>query len=57
MGSVFDVQVGEARRLIEAAGQSFEYQSFPDKGHFLHAEDPTLYATTLRQWVNNLPEV
>ena len=54
MGSVSDVQVEEARRLIRAAGQSFEYHSFPEKGHFLHAEDPKLYADTLRQWANRL---
>ena len=54
MGSVSDVQIQEVRRLIEAAGQSFEYHSFPDKGHFLHAEDPELYAETLRQWANGL---
>ena len=54
MGSVSDVQVTEARRLIEAAGQSFEYHSFPDKGHSLHGEDPTLYTATLRTWAKRL---
>lgn len=55
MGSISDIQVGEARRLIEAAGKPFEYHSFPDKGHFLHAEDAELYTTTLRTWATRLP--
>jgi len=54
MGSLSDVQVEEVRRLIEAAGQTFEYHSFPDRGHFLHAEDPVLYATTLRTSANHV---
>jgi pimeloyl-ACP methyl ester carboxylesterase len=54
MGALSDVQVEEVRRLIEAAGQPFEYHSLPDRGHFLHAEDPALYATTLRTWANHM---
>jgi hypothetical protein len=44
---VSDPQVDQARRLIEAAGQRFEYHSFPEVGHFLHVENPALYAAHL----------
>jgi pimeloyl-ACP methyl ester carboxylesterase len=54
MGSVSDLQVDRARRLIEAAGQRFEYHSFPQVGHFLHAENPALYLATLLQWTKSL---
>ena len=54
MGSISDVQVEEARRLVEVTGHSFEYHSFPDKGHLLHAEDPVLYTETLRTWTESL---
>ena len=54
MGSVSDLQVDQARRLIEAAGQRFEYHSFPEVGHFLHAENPALYLATLLPWTKSL---
>jgi pimeloyl-ACP methyl ester carboxylesterase len=54
MGAVSDLQVDQARRLIEAAGQRFEYHSFPEVGHFLHAENPALYAATLLPWTKTL---
>ncbi|HYY28022.1 MAG TPA: alpha/beta hydrolase [Chthoniobacterales bacterium] len=54
MGSVSDLQVDRARRLIEAAGQRFEYHSFPEVGHFLHAENPALYLATLLPWTKSL---
>ena len=54
VGAISDVQVEEVRRLIEATGQPFTYHSFPDKGHFLHAEDPDRYAATLRIWAERL---
>ncbi len=55
MGAVSDQQVNEARRLIEGAGQRFEYRSFPEMGHSLHGQDPALYAATLRAWTQSLP--
>ncbi len=57
MGAVSDHQVAEARKLIEAAGQTFTYQSFPEMGHMMHHQDPALYATTLTTWVGSLPTV
>jgi pimeloyl-ACP methyl ester carboxylesterase len=57
MGAVSDQQVSEARRLIEAAGQRFEYHSFPEMGHSMHGQDPTLYAATFREWARSLASV
>jgi pimeloyl-ACP methyl ester carboxylesterase len=54
MGAVSDLQVDQARRLIETAGQRFEYHSYPEAGHFLHAENPALYADTLLAWTKTL---
>ena len=53
-GAVADVQVAYARKLIEAAGQPFDYRSFPQMGHSLHGQDPKLYADTLREWALGL---
>lgn len=57
MGAVSDLQVDQARNLIEAAGQRFEYHSFPEVGHFLHAENPALYVDTLLQWTKTLKPI
>jgi len=54
IGAVSDLQVDQARRLIEAAGQRFEYHSYPEAGHFLHAENPALYADTVLAWTKTL---
>lgn len=43
-GGVFDVHLACARKLIEAAGQRFEYRSLWQMGHSLHGQDPALYA-------------
>ena len=34
-----------------AAGQRFDYRSFPEMGHAMHRIDPKLYATTVRDWL------
>jgi len=57
MGSVSDLQVDQARRLIEAAGQRFEYHSYPEASHFLHAENPALYVATLLAWTKTLEPI
>ena len=54
MGAVSDLQVEQARRLIEVAGQRFEYHSFPEAGHFLHEINPALYVATLLPWTKTL---
>jgi pimeloyl-ACP methyl ester carboxylesterase len=55
MGAASDLQVGRARRLIEAAGQPFVYRSFPQMGHPMHQLDPALYVATLKEWAKALP--
>ncbi len=54
MGAVSDQQVAEARKLIEANGQSFEYHSFPKMGHMMHRQDPELYVNTFHPWAQKL---
>src|SRR5260370_29135848 len=39
MGAVSDQQINEVRRLIESAGQTFEYHSLPKMGHAMHRID------------------
>jgi hypothetical protein len=50
MGAISHVQVAKVRELVEAAGQPFDYRSFPQMGHAMHAQDPPLFATTLTEW-------
>jgi hypothetical protein len=54
MGAVSDLQAGRARELVEGAGQSFEYQSFPQMPHSMHGADPALFARTVTQWASAL---
>ena len=54
-GAITDGQLARVRELITAAGQTFEYRSFPQLGHNLHAQDPALYAETFRAWETPLP--
>jgi hypothetical protein len=44
-----------ARALVEAAGQPFEYRSFPEMPHSMHDADPELYARTVIEWATALP--
>jgi pimeloyl-ACP methyl ester carboxylesterase len=53
-GAISDLQAARARELIEAAGQPFEYRSFPQMGHSMHGQDPQLFADTLTAWANGL---
>ncbi|CAL9580585.1 alpha/beta fold hydrolase [Streptomyces sp. enrichment culture] len=55
LGAIADVQVERARELIEAAGQTFTYRSFPDMPHSLHGADPELFARTLVDWTTRTP--
>jgi pimeloyl-ACP methyl ester carboxylesterase len=54
MGAISDFQAGCVRELIEAAGQRFEYRSFPQMGHSMHGQDPALYVATLQEWTRSL---
>jgi pimeloyl-ACP methyl ester carboxylesterase len=55
MGAISDVQAARVRTLIEEAGQTFDYRSFPAMGHSMHGQDPALFAKTLREWALALP--
>lgn len=55
MGAISDLQVARVRELVTAAGQPFDYHSFPKSGHSLHGENPELYAETLTGWAATLP--
>lgn len=50
-GALSDLQARHAGDLVKAAGQRFDYRSFPQMGHALHALDPHLYVTTVRDWL------
>jgi hypothetical protein len=54
MGAISDQQVNETRRLIEAAGQPFDYHSFPEMGHSMHGQDPALHVATFQTWAQGL---
>lgn len=53
-GALSDEQAERAGALIQANGQQFDYQSFPAMGHFMHAQDPDLYARVVAEWVATL---
>lgn len=40
--------------LVTGAGRQFEYRRFPEMGHFMHAQDPALFARTLIDWTSSL---
>jgi len=50
IGAISDGQVEQVRRLVTAAGQPFEYRSFPEQPHAMHQADPQLYARTVTEW-------
>jgi pimeloyl-ACP methyl ester carboxylesterase len=54
LGAIADVQVQQVRALIEAAGQPFEYRSFPQMPHSMHGADPALFTQTLVDWAAKL---
>ena len=56
LGAIADHQAQYVRRLVEAAGQSFTYRSFPEMPHSMHGSDPGLYARTVTDWASALPE-
>ncbi|MFZ3035290.1 MAG: hypothetical protein WA138_14900 [Parvibaculum sp.] len=57
MGALSDVQAARVRELVTAAGQKIDYQTFPEMGHFMHGQDPQLFAKTLIEWAKALPPV
>jgi pimeloyl-ACP methyl ester carboxylesterase len=54
MGAISDVQAAKVRELVEAAGQPFDYRSFPQMGHSMHGQDPDLFARTVGEWAAGL---
>jgi pimeloyl-ACP methyl ester carboxylesterase len=54
MGALSDLQASRARALIEGAGQTVAYRSFPNIGHAMHQQDPKLFAATLVEWTEKL---
>ena len=55
MGAASDIQVAMARDLVSGAGQRFDYRSFPEMPHPMHAADPAVFALTLTEWADTLP--
>jgi pimeloyl-ACP methyl ester carboxylesterase len=53
-GALSDLQAKAVGELVTAAGQQFEYRRFPEMGHFMHAQDPALFARTLIDWTSSL---
>jgi pimeloyl-ACP methyl ester carboxylesterase len=54
MGALSDLQAARVRELVTAAGQTFEYKSFPAMGHMMHSQDPKLFTDTLIEWATKL---
>ena len=53
-GALSDEQAAHAGALVTSNRQRFDYQSFPEMGHFMHAQDPDLYARVVTEWVETL---
>jgi|SRR5665213_50822 pimeloyl-ACP methyl ester carboxylesterase len=54
MGAISDVQVQRVRDLVTAAGQTFDYFSFPEMAHQMHEQDPELFARLIDEWATKL---
>jgi pimeloyl-ACP methyl ester carboxylesterase len=55
MGAITDLQARQVRAIVEAAGQPFDYRSFPQMGHSMHGQDPQLFADTVSEWAAGIP--
>jgi pimeloyl-ACP methyl ester carboxylesterase len=53
-GALSDEQAARVGDLVKANGQRFDYQSFPEMGHFMHAQNPDLYARVVTDWIASL---
>jgi pimeloyl-ACP methyl ester carboxylesterase len=53
-GAMSDQQAQRVQDLLQVAGVSVEYRSFPEVGHSMHGAKPELYVETLLDWVRNL---
>jgi pimeloyl-ACP methyl ester carboxylesterase len=54
MGAISDVQIQRVRDLVTAAGQPFDYFSFPEMAHQMHEQDPELFARLIDEWAAKL---
>ena len=52
IGAISDLQAARVVELVEAAGQPFDYQSFPTMGHSMHGQDPQLFTDTVVGWAD-----
>ena len=55
LGAMTDQQAARVRTLLESAGVTVDYRSFPECGHSMHGDAPDLYVDTLVSWVEGLP--
>jgi pimeloyl-ACP methyl ester carboxylesterase len=54
IGALSELGARRVGEIIRAAGQSFEYKSFPTMGHAMRQIDPALFANTLMAWAETL---
>ncbi len=54
-GALSDLQAAKVREIVTAAGQKFEYVSFPDAAHAMHQTEPARFAQVLTTWAKALP--
>ena len=50
LGAASDRQAAYVCELIRSAGQRIDYRSFPTMGHYMHVQNPQLFAHTLVEW-------
>lgn len=53
-GAISDLQAAMVCETVSGAGQPIDYRSFPEMGHFMHSQDPDLFARTLFDWYDSL---
>ena len=54
MGAISDQQAQRVRQLVTDAGQRFEYLSFSDMAHSMHAQDPEMFTRTVVDFSSTL---
>jgi pimeloyl-ACP methyl ester carboxylesterase len=55
LGAMSDVQAARVQALLQEAGVSVTYRSFPTSMHQMHATEPDVYVDALVEWVDSLP--
>lgn len=55
LGAISEQQVRHVQRLVEQAGNSFTYRSFPEMPHSMHGHQPQIYVDTVTAWLEALP--